>query len=136
MDQSATKGRIREHFAGAARGVRWCSPSEAATLLDEGGLVIDVRSDLQRRQLGEIPGALVIGRQLVAWRLHPASPCRHPWIEGHDQRLVVVADGRDDAVEIVAGLGELGLTGVAGLRGGFEAWSAAGLPVRQYVHAC
>ena len=50
-------------------------PRAAAAALAEGGLLIDIRPYEQRRREGEIPEALLIERNVLEWRLDPASAC-------------------------------------------------------------
>ena len=38
-------------------------------------------------RVGEIPGALIIERNVLEWRLDPTSPHRHPALTGPDQKL-------------------------------------------------
>ncbi|KAJ1310456.1 hypothetical protein OPQ81_007189 [Rhizoctonia solani] len=38
-----------------------------------GALLIDIRPEAQRRHFGEIPGALIIERNVLEWRLDPQS---------------------------------------------------------------
>lgn len=60
-------------FRARARLAR-VGPHEAAEVLARGGLVIDIRSLEARRQEGEIPGAIAVERNVLEWRLDPASP--------------------------------------------------------------
>ena len=49
---------------------------EAAALADEvadGALLVDTRPLEQRQRDGELPGAIVIDRNVLEWRLDPAS---------------------------------------------------------------
>ena len=112
------------------------SPGEAAEFLAAGGLLVDIRSAGERRRLGEIPGALVIDPSVLAWRLHPSSRHHHPWITSHDQGIVLVSEDGGASLTAAAGLGDLGLSCVGDVQGGFDAWQRAGLPVVQYVTAC
>src|SRR3954471_18179106 len=54
------------------------SPREAAAAAAAGALLIDTRTEIQRREQGELPGALVIDRTVLEWRLDPGSPDRIP----------------------------------------------------------
>ncbi|HVS07323.1 MAG TPA: rhodanese-like domain-containing protein, partial [Candidatus Dormibacteraeota bacterium] len=51
-------------------------PQQAAAEQSQGALLVDTRTDVQRTQQGEIPGALVIDRTVLEWRLDPTSPSR------------------------------------------------------------
>jgi rhodanese-related sulfurtransferase len=104
------------------------SAHEAAALGADGGLLIDTRPAAQRAEFGEIPGALVIERNVLEWRLDPTSPHRHPAVTGPDQCVVVICQSGYASSLAVASLRQLGLTNATDLIGGFAAWAQAGLP--------
>lgn len=105
------------------------APHAAQVLHEDGGLLVDIRPAAQRRREGEIPGALIIERNVLEWRLDPASPHRAPQVRGYDQAIVVVCS-EGYASSLAAGvLQDLGLYRATDLAGGFHAWADAGLPV-------
>src|SRR5438552_1925848 len=104
-------------------------PRAALAAQSEGALLVDTRPLTQRRVQGEIPGALVIDRNVLEWRLDPASASRIPEARGYDQRIVVIcAQGFSSSLAAVS-LQDIGLHLATDVEGGFEAWAAAGLPV-------
>ena len=105
-------------------------PDEAASILDAGGLLVDIRPVAQRRQFGEIPGSLVIERNVLEWRLDPAGADRLPEIIGPEHQVVVFCQEGYASSFAVEGLVRIGVALVSDLAGGFAAWKAAGLPVR------
>ena len=125
---------IDEQLAAARSGLTRLSASEAATAHAQGALLVDIRPALQRAD-GEIPGALVIERNVLEWRLDPASPDRIPEVEGYDQTIVVVCDAGYASSLAAASLQALGLVHATDLDGGFRAWRAAGLPTTAAVTA-
>lgn len=117
-------------LAEARRNLQRVDPTEAAAILDRDGLLVDIRPAAQRQRYGEIPGALMIERNVLEWRLDPTSPDRHPAVSDDVQRAVVVVCQEGYASSLAAAsLQALGLTGATDLDGGFSAWKAAGLPV-------
>ena len=60
------------------------SPVEAAKLAVDGALLVDTRPQWQRADEGTLPGALVIERNYLEWRLDPASDARIPQAIDHD----------------------------------------------------
>jgi rhodanese-related sulfurtransferase len=102
------------------------SPRAAPTDLDEvlarGGLVIDTRPAALREHDGELPGAIVIERNVLEWRLDPTSPHRIPEVTGADQPMVIVCDEGYASSLAALSLRQLGLTDVTDLDGGFQAW--------------
>ena len=110
--------------------LRRLSPAETADALRAGALVVDTRPAAQREHEGRMPGALVIERNVLEWRLDPASPDRIPAVTGHDQVVVVVCSEGYSSSLAAAALQDLGFRNATDLVGGFQAWKAAGLPVR------
>jgi rhodanese-related sulfurtransferase len=106
-------------------------PREAKAWQDGGALLVDTRPSELRSTHGHIPGALVIDRNVLEWRLDPSSPHRHPAMVSADQPTVVFCQEGYASSLAVALLGELGLRRVADLDGGFAAWASVGLPVER-----
>ena len=109
--------------------LRRLSPAEAADAQAAGALVVDIRPAAQREREGEMPGARVIERNVLEWRLDPASADRIPDVTGHDQVVVVVCSEGYSSSLAAAALQDLGFRHATDLAGGFQAWKAAGLPV-------
>jgi len=101
---------------------------EAARLHAGGALLVDTRPAAQRAEFGEVPGALVIERNVLEWRLDPTSPHRHSAVTGPEQHVVVICQAGYASSLAAASLRQLGLTNATDLVGGFEAWARAGLP--------
>ena len=68
------------------------SPAEALHAQASGALLIDIRSDDQRRENGLIPGAIVLPRNCLEWRCDPASQWRHPAITRRDLRIILICN--------------------------------------------
>nr|WP_324785333.1 rhodanese-like domain-containing protein [Streptomyces sp. H51] len=92
-------------------------------------LLVDIRYAALRERDGLIPGALVVERNELEWRLDPRGSHRLPEATGHDLRIVVVCDEGYASSLAAASLHRLGLHRATDLVGGFQAWRAAGLPV-------
>jgi rhodanese-related sulfurtransferase len=104
------------------------TPSEAAAIAEAGGLLVDIRPIAQRQQHGEVPGALIIERNVLEWRLDPRSDHRIPEVTGHDQRVVILCNEGYASSLAAASLADLGFARAADVVGGFQAWLADGLP--------
>jgi rhodanese-related sulfurtransferase len=87
-----------------------------------GGLIVDIRPVELRQRDGELPGAVVIDRNVLEWRLDPTSDHRIPEITGADQHIVLVCDEGYATSLAAAGLRRLGLHRATDLVGGFQAW--------------
>ncbi|GGV92349.1 rhodanese-like domain-containing protein [Streptomyces gelaticus] len=104
-------------------------PREAVAAAADGALLVDIRYAELRERDGLIPGALVVERNELEWRLDPRGSHRVPQAVSHDLRIVVVCDEGYASSLAVASLRQLGLHRATDLIGGFQAWRAAGLPV-------
>jgi rhodanese-related sulfurtransferase len=105
------------------------TPSEALAAQALGAILVDVRGDDQRREYGCIPGAIRIPRNVLEWRADPACPTCDPRIANLDAIIVVVCQQGYQSSLAASTLQELGFTRATDLAGGFEAWSADGLPI-------
>jgi rhodanese-related sulfurtransferase len=103
---------------------------QAAAEHARGALLVDTRTDSQRATQGEIPGALVIDRTVLEWRLDPSSPHRIPEAVNHDVRVIVMCSEGYSSSLAAASLQDLGLVNATDVIGGFQAWRADGLPVK------
>ena len=92
-------------------------------------LLVDIRYAALRDRDGLIPGALVVERNELEWRLDPQGSHRAPEATSHDLRVVVVCNEGYASSLAAASLHQLGLHRATDLVGGFQAWKAAGLPV-------
>jgi rhodanese-related sulfurtransferase len=97
---------------------------------ERGALLVDTRPEWQRREDGEIPGALVIERNHIEWRLDPTSDARIPEAVDHDVEVIVVCSEGYASSLAAASLQDLGLHRATDLIGGFRAWREAGLPTQ------
>ena len=103
-------------------------PADAARRLAAGALLIDTRPAEQRHRDGEVPGAVVVDRNVLEWRLDPASPYRIPEVTGYDLEVIVLCNQGYSSSLVADTLRTLGLQRAVDVIGGFEAWAAAGLP--------
>jgi rhodanese-related sulfurtransferase len=99
-------------------------PHELEGVVAEGGLVIDIRPAEQRRHEGALPGALVVERNVLEWRLDPNSDHRLPEVQDIHQAVVVVCSAGYASSLAAASLADLGYERAADLDGGYQAWSA------------
>jgi rhodanese-related sulfurtransferase len=105
------------------------SPEEAAVEVSEGALLVDIRSESQRAADGVVPGAIYHPRNVLEWRLDPASGHDDPAVGGVERRVIVMCDAGYASSLAADTLREIGFARAADLDGGFQAWRGAGLPV-------
>ncbi|WUC55130.1 rhodanese-like domain-containing protein [Streptomyces sp. NBC_00554] len=94
-------------------------------------LLVDIRYAALRERDGLIPGALVVERNELEWRLDPQGSHRAPEATSHDLRVVVVCNEGYASSLAAVSLRQLGLHRATDLVGGFQAWKAAGFPVKE-----
>jgi rhodanese-related sulfurtransferase len=112
-----------------ARLVRLTPREAAREQLDGRALLVDIRSEMTRRAQGEIPGSLILERNVLEWRLDPLSDWRVEEAVDHSLRVVLVCPQGYMSSLAAATLHDLGLYRATDIVGGFEAWAGAGLPV-------
>ena len=103
-------------------------PYDAFLALERGALLVDIRPEVNQRLEGAIPGALVIERNVLEWRLDPTSDARIPQAV-YDVPVIVFCNEGYTSSLAAASLQDLGLWRATDLVGGFRAWQAAGLPI-------
>ncbi len=93
----------------------------------DGPLLVDIRPAAQRRGEGEVPGAMVVERNVLEWRLDPASDARLPEA-GYDTQVVVRCSEGYTSSLAAAVLHDLGL------RRATTAWRVRRLGGRRPAH--
>jgi rhodanese-related sulfurtransferase len=121
-----TYASVDELLAAARANLDRLSPEQAAAAARDGALLVDIRPHGQRVRAGEIPGALVVERNNLEWRLHPGSDARLDVAVPGQHWIVVCAEGYSSSLAAES-LNSIGVP-ATDLDGGFEAWQAAGLP--------
>ena len=98
-------------------------PTDLAREIDAGALVVDTRPIEQRRRDGELPGAIVVDRNVLEWRLDPSCPHHLPEVTDVRRRIILVCNEGFSSSLAAATLHDLGLECATDLIGGFQAWS-------------
>lgn len=125
---------IDELLAAARRRLTRLSPVQAREAAAAGAVLVDIRPQAQRIEEGEIPGSLIVERNVLEWRFDPQSAARLP-VTGYDLRVIVFCSQGYTSSLAAASLHDLGLRRAADIAGGFQAWQAAGLPVTTATRA-
>ncbi len=99
----------------------------------EGALIVDIRSEAERRANGEIPGSLILERNVLEWRLDPTSSWRIAEAVDHSLRVIIVCPEGYVSSLAAVGLRDIGLYRATDVLGGFGGWRAAGCPVVRSV---
>jgi rhodanese-related sulfurtransferase len=120
---------IDELLIDARRQLDRVDPLRALGAIRSGATMVDIRAEAQIEADGHIPGALVIPRNVLEWRLDPDSAHRDPRAPGLNDHIILVCDEGYQSSLAAATLKQLGFLRATDLDGGFQAWRAAGLPV-------
>jgi len=119
---------IDTYLADARAHLNRVTPHELATL--ENTLVIDTRPLHNRVADGEIPDSIPVERIVLEWRLDPEGDHRLPGFTADTTVVIVCNEGYSSSLA-ARELQRIGLPKATDLIGGFRAWAAAGLPVRE-----
>ena len=110
---------IDELLAAARTGMPRIPPEALASEQAAGALVVDIRPVEQRHRDGDLPGALVIDRNVLEWRLAPSSPNRLVDLDDGRKVIVVCDEGYQSSLA-AATLRRLGVDGATDLIGGYQ----------------
>jgi rhodanese-related sulfurtransferase len=78
---------VDDLVADARSRIERLAPDEAWQAASAGqALIVDIRSDDDRRRDGIVPGSLHIPRTVLEWRVDPASGSSNPHVGGRDRR--------------------------------------------------
>lgn len=119
---------IDEMLQTARAKIRRFEADEARAAQLNGAVLVDIRPIAQRREYGEIPGSLVVERNVLEWRFDPRSAARINEVARFDAEVIVVCQEGFASSLAALSLVELGLVASGDLKGGFAAWKQAGLP--------
>ncbi len=120
---------IHEILATARSRLNRLNPAQACRAIQHGALLVDIRPEAQRRSEGQVPGALIVERNVLEWRLDPRSDARIPQATGYHQHVIIMCSRGYTSSLAAASLQDIGLRFATDLDGGFQAWADAGLPV-------
>jgi rhodanese-related sulfurtransferase len=130
MNQPGGRGAmtVEQLLADARMQIGRLSPSEAYEAMAAGAALIDIRPADQRARDGSIPGAAVVPRNVLEWRLDPSCPHRDAALARRDRAVIILCNEGYQSSLAAATLSHFGLQ-TADVIGGAQAWSAADLPM-------
>lgn len=120
---------LDKYLATARASLTRLEPPEAHVATQGEAILVDIRPAFQRHRDGEIPGAIVIERNHLEWRLHPDSPARIPEATSADLHWIILCDEGYASSLAAAALQAIGLRCATDVIGGLQAWRVAGLPL-------
>jgi rhodanese-related sulfurtransferase len=116
-------------LAAARDRIERLTPEGASSAMADGALLVDTRCGDDRRKTGTIPGSVHVPLSVLFWRLDPSSGHHDPALADLGRPIVLICAHGYSSSLAAATVRDLGFASVADVIGGFEAWSAAGLPV-------
>jgi rhodanese-related sulfurtransferase len=133
MTEGRSRMTVDELLSAARCRLQRLDPAAASDAVAAGAVLIDIRSDRQRQRDGVIPDARFVPRNVLEWRLDPASSHADPAFGGdiHGHVILLCDEGYQSSLA-AATLQQLGFHRATDVDGGFRAWRAAGLPVVPY----
>jgi rhodanese-related sulfurtransferase len=124
MRRDVLQSAVDRVLAECRRDLDRVPPERLAAEMAVGALVVDTRPVDQRERDGELPGAVVVDRNVLEWRLDPTSPYRLAGMDDPDRRVIVVCNQGYSSSLAAAMLRRIGLHAATDLEGGFQAWLA------------
>ena len=118
-----TSAKIDRLVDSARQQLDRVEPTDLAAEVAAGALVVDIRPEGNRREEGELPGATVIDRLVLEWRLDPTSDACLPEA-ATDRRVILVCNEGYASSLAAATLVDLGVSRATDLVGGYRAWVA------------
>jgi rhodanese-related sulfurtransferase len=127
-----TRRTADEIVAEARRGFARLTPEEALHATRQGAVIVDTRSEDERRRQGWIvPGARHHPLSTVLWRLDPSVPTDYAKLPFETEVVVICREGYSSSFA-AAWLRQLGFARATDVIGGVDAWLQAGLPLEPY----
>ena len=102
------------------------TPEQARAEAADGAVVVDIRPAAQRAEHGDLPGALVVERNVLEWRFDPTSEAALR-IADDDLRVIVLCQEGYTSSLAAAALRDVGVHRATDVVGGHAAWVAAGV---------
>ncbi len=119
--------RIDAMLNAARDRLRRLAADEVPAALRRGAVLVDIRPQAQRGAEGDVPGALLIERNVLEWRCDPTSDARLPHAVGDDVEWVILCSEGYTSSLAAAALQDLGLHRATDVVGGYQALAAAGV---------
>lgn len=115
---------IDEYLEAARARIQRVEPADLDVAVESGALLVDLRPEVDRQEDGEMPGAVVIERLVLEWRLAPSSDTRAFDLAPGQQVILFCNEGYHSSLA-AATLLDLGVEGATDLVGGYRGWKAS-----------
>nr|WP_188830280.1 rhodanese-like domain-containing protein [Nocardia camponoti] len=118
---------IDQMLANAREKLRRLYVYDLPAALARGAILVDIRPTAQRAREGSLPGALVIERNVLEWRLDPTSSAKLALAADHDVEWIIFCSEGYTSSLAAAALQDLGIHRATDLIGGYQALKSAGM---------
>lgn len=116
--------KIDEYLETVRSGLDRVAVDDLDAEIEAGAILVDIRPVEVRSRDGVMPGAMIIDRNVLEWRLDPTCDWRA--VDVREGQRVILFCSDDYASSLAAAtLQELGISGATDLVGGFRAWRDA-----------
>jgi rhodanese-related sulfurtransferase len=112
---------IDQVLESARRRLRRFTAAEAEQAWREGAVLVDIRPAAQRKSEGELPGAMIIERNVLEWRFDPSSDARLS-IADYDLQVIVLCQEGYTSSLAAASLQDIGIHKATDVIGGYAVW--------------
>jgi rhodanese-related sulfurtransferase len=119
--RSEPPASIDQLLSNARSRLRRLTPQQTREAVAAGAVLVDIRPAAQREQKGEIPGALVVERNVLEWRFDPACDARLP-IADYDLQVILICQEGYASSLAAATLQDIGILKATDVIGGQDAW--------------
>ncbi len=120
-----------ELLAKARRHIDRLTPEQTLEAMHAGAVLVDTRTESDRRNEGTIAGAVAVADSVLEWRADPADDAADPRLTTGARLIVMCNDGYSSSFK-ADHLRKLGHRHPADVIGGYRAWKLLGLPVEEY----
>jgi rhodanese-related sulfurtransferase len=117
---------VDDALAAARAAIPRLTPAEAQAAVARGAILVDIRPEEQRRRNGLVPGAVVVDRNVLEWRLDPSSEHRDPRLARRDKPVILICNEGYQTSLAAAAMRRFGLD-AGDVIGGVQGWKEAGL---------
>ena len=131
MESLAEAVGCEELLAAAQEEIDRLTPAESVSAVELGAILVDIRPLEQRQRDGLVPGARVIGRNVLEWRLDPRGEHRDPAVAREDRQVILICDEGHQSSLAAATLRRLGVD-AADVIGGVQRWRQDGLELLEH----
>jgi rhodanese-related sulfurtransferase len=102
--------------------IKRLGPERIDDFLRDGGVLVDIRPEAQRRFEGEMPGAIIIERNVLEWRFDSTGGYSISEASDYKRPILIMCSEGYASSFAAASLAELGFEQVGDLEGGYQAW--------------